>query len=281
MVDDKPSTPHASPGHPRLPARARLPINRCNLPADILGSLTFQRHPVALAIDGVAQLHGDLFAKLAPAHVPPVRAQIFADYMTVHFRLDRLEEAGFHPGRHRARADYLHMLRGWLFDSDGREAAALKGWVESRFGLLPRHHRSSLHDAHSAAWQIYLAQRAAGLYSTNAVESQLDLLYTYCQYELVRQHPDSETLRLYRGINRPDEYETIAEGNAGQRVVLLNNLNSFTSSRERADEFGDAILEADVPRVKIFYYSNLLPGHLSGEDEHLVIGGLYEVRLRP
>jgi len=30
--------------------------------------------------------------------------------------------------------------------------------------------------------------------------------------------------------------------------VLLNNLSSFTSSWERADEFGDHILRAQVPK---------------------------------
>ena len=36
-----------------LPAYARLPINRCNLPASILCSLSYQRHPVPLKLDGV------------------------------------------------------------------------------------------------------------------------------------------------------------------------------------------------------------------------------------
>ena len=46
---------------PSLPASARLPLNRCNLPAVILGSLTYQRHPVPLEIDGVRDFHADLF----------------------------------------------------------------------------------------------------------------------------------------------------------------------------------------------------------------------------
>ena len=35
---------------PALPRFARLPINRCNLPAAILGGLTYQRHPTPLTI---------------------------------------------------------------------------------------------------------------------------------------------------------------------------------------------------------------------------------------
>ena len=44
-----------------MPKAARLPINRCNLPAAILGGLTFQGAPAALAIDGVSALHRPLF----------------------------------------------------------------------------------------------------------------------------------------------------------------------------------------------------------------------------
>jgi len=61
--------------------------------------------------------------------------------------------------------------------------------------------------------------------------------------------------------------------------VLFNNMVSFTSSRERAGEFGDYILEAEVPTTKVFFHCGLLPDQLKGEDEHLVIGGVYRVRL--
>jgi NAD+--dinitrogen-reductase ADP-D-ribosyltransferase len=59
--------------------------------------------------------------------------------------------------------------------------------------------------------------------------------------------------------------------------VLLNNLNSFTGNRERACEFGDYILETQVPLPKVFFFNGLLPGMLKGEDEWVVIGGVYEV----
>ena len=58
-------------------------------------------------------------------------------------------------------------------------------------------------------------------------------------------------------------------------------LNSFTSNRERADEFGDYIPRVEVPLPKIFLFNQLLPGMLKGEDEYLVIGGLYEVAISP
>jgi NAD+---dinitrogen-reductase ADP-D-ribosyltransferase len=267
---------------PSLPRAARLPINRCNLPAVILGGLTYQAHPVPLEIDGVRAFHHELFRFLAPIAEHRERAALFVDYMAAHFCLDDLEQAGLAPGRvrkSRRNANYLRMVRGWSFDSDGREGAVLKHWVETRFGLLARHHAGPLDGRDSDAYQQYLAAGSHGLYATNALEAQLDLLYTYCQYELTRQHPRQTHLTLFRGSNRIDEHEVLARGSDGWYRVLLNNLNSFTRERERADEFGDYILTAQVPLAKICFYNDLLPGMLKGEDELVVIGGVYAVRI--
>ncbi|MBK7766094.1 MAG: NAD(+)--dinitrogen-reductase ADP-D-ribosyltransferase [Sulfuritalea sp.] len=284
-------------GLPLLPRHARLPINRCNLPASILGGLTFQRAPTALAIDGVGALHRPLFDLLDHIAEPEERAARFVGYMKGHFRLAQPDEAGLCSGQRKSRtkASYLRVVRGWAFDPDGREAAVLKGWVESRFGLLPRHHGASLREPGSPAWQLYVAMRAAGLYGTNALEAQLDLLYAYSQYELARQFPRRTHLRLYRGVNRLSDHEIIADDdphgepqpipgahsvtNPAARTVLLNNVSSFSRSRERAGEFGDTILSVDVPLSKLAFFSELLPGMLKAEDEYVVIGGLYRVRL--
>ena len=273
---------------PSLPANARLPINRCNLPAVILGGLTYQTHPVALEIDGIRAFHQDLFRLLSPLDNARERAERFVDYMAAHFCLDDLEAAGLAKERvkkYRRNANYLRMVRGWSFDADGREGAVLKHWVETRFGLLARYHAGPLDGADPDAYHLYLAQGAKGLYATNALEAQLDLLYTYCQYELVRQHPEETHLTLYRGINRIGEHDVfddlescaLCSFDGRPRRVLLNNLNSFTSHRERACEFGDYILEAQVPLPKVFFFNGLLPGMLKGEDEWVVIGGVYEV----
>ncbi|MDD2700874.1 MAG: NAD(+)--dinitrogen-reductase ADP-D-ribosyltransferase [Sideroxydans sp.] len=264
-----------------LPRNARLPINRCNLPADILGGLTFQRAPVALELDGVAQFHRGLFLLLDTLDDAHERALAFIVHMNASFYLDQPEQAGFTDStlHKRQKADYLRMMRGWSFDSDGVEGAALKGWVESRFGLLPRHHGGHIRDFSGEAYRSYLEKRATALYGTNAIEAQFDLLYTYCQYELARAHPDETHLTLYRGVNRLDEYETLTTLENKHRIVLLNNLNSFTANKERADEFGDKLLTARVPLAKVFCYTRLLPGMLQGEDEYTVIGGLYEVEL--
>ncbi|AXS79732.1 NAD(+)--dinitrogen-reductase ADP-D-ribosyltransferase [Dechloromonas sp. HYN0024] len=266
-----------------LPRDARLPINRCNLPAVVLGGLTYQHYPSPLLIDGVAELHADLFRRLAAAR-PEARGEVFRDYLTVHFRLERPEEIGLsgEPGSHkksRAKANYIRMVRGWSFDSDSREGAVLKGWVESRFGLMPRYHGQPLRDPAGDGYRRYQEMRSHGLYGTNALEAQFDLLYTFCQFELAERHPGARHVTLYRGVNRLADHEVLKKGEGGQHVVLLNNLNSFTCSRERACEFGDYILAVDIPLTKIFFHCGLLPGVLQGEDEFLVIGGVVEVTL--
>lgn len=260
-----------------LPREARLPINRCNLPAVVLGSLTFQKHPSALQIDGLAELHSDLFRRLRLA-LPEARAEVFRDYLTVHFRLEWPELVGYSgQGKGRLRANYARMLRGWSFNADSREGAVLKAWVESRFGLLPRWHGHSLRDPGGPDYRRYQEMRAQGLYGTNALEAQLDLVYAFCQFELSARFPAQTHLRLYRGVNQLREHEVLAEGEDGRAVILLNNLTSFTAQRERACEFGDHLLCCEVPLSKVFCYEGLLPGTLQGEGEFLVIGGVVEV----
>ena len=73
--------------------------------------------------------------------------------------------------------------------------------------------------------------------------------------------------------------EILASIGRRRHVVLLNNISSFTTSRERAEEFGDYIMRVAIPLPKVFFYTGLLPGMLKGEEEYAVIGGLYEIRL--
>jgi NAD+--dinitrogen-reductase ADP-D-ribosyltransferase len=271
-----------------LPADAQQTLNHCNLPTAVLGSLQFQHYPTTLLLDGVHELHASLFATLDNIDKASQRTRFFMDYMVVQFRLHQLEDAGLEDDRKdkRDKANYLRLLRGWLFDPNGREAAVLKGWVESRFGLMARFHRGPLHEhidnnAHdeNKNYQSYLHRRAQGLFGTNALEAQLDLLYSYCQYEMARQHSAQQKIVLYRGIHQLDEYEVLKQIDKQHAVILLNNLNSFSARRERADEFGDQVLEVEIPWQKILYASSLLPGVLEGEDEYLVIGGVYLVNI--
>lgn len=278
--DKNPTDCRADDNRPLLPREARLPINRCNLPAVILGGPTYQRNPTPLVLDGVAELHAALFRRLDDINDAGNRADYFRDYLTVHFRLENPEDAGFTGGRKaRAKATWRRMLHGWSFDSDSREGAVLKGWVESRFGLTPRFHGEPLRDPSDGAYRRYLEMRSHGLYGTNALEAQFDLVYAYSQYELARQDAGGSHLTLYRGVNRVGEHEVLGKNAEGHKLMLFNNLNSFTTNRERAGEFGDYILSVEVPLTKIFFYCGLLAGVLQGEDEYLVIGGVYAVRL--
>ena len=63
-------------------------------------------------------------------------------------------------------------------------------------------------------------------------------------------------------------------------TVRLNNLVSFSRSREEAECFGDWILQTWVPRCKLLYVPGLLgSGSLRGEAEVLALGGDYEAQI--
>lgn len=274
------STQASPPAESDFPRSLCLPINRCNLPAKILGSLIFQQHPIRLYIDGVQQLHGQLFETLNTIDSAEDRAVNFHDYMRAGFLLDNLDDAGLNiNGSHRGKADYIRLLRGWMFNADGVEAAVLKGWVESRFGLLTRHHLNLVTDYNGHTYQLFQAMRATGLYNTNALEAQLDLLYSFCQYELARRQPHKNHLFLYRGSNNFHDYRHSRQTTDDSYRVVLNNLNSFTDNPAQADSFGDYIFEGSIPCAKVLYFPGLLPGVLKGESEYLVLGGLYQLQL--
>lgn len=275
-----PESPLEAAQYPLLTADACLTINRCQLPARILGSVSFQHFPQPLLLDGVHELHRLFFAGLQAVAEPEMRALHFRDYMSAGFLLDHPERAGLNPAGHfsRPRADYLRVLRGWMFDSDSQEAAVLKGWAESRFGLLTRYHQGPLTAGDSEDYLVFQRQRARGLYNTNALEAQLDCLFAFCQYELQRRLAGVQHLTLYRGTNGWQQQEVLQQRSAQRFVLLLNNLNSFTSSRHYAEAFGDYLLEVQVPVSKLLYFPGLLPGVLPGEEEYLLIGGLYEVK---
>lgn len=266
--------------YPTLPATARLAINRCNLPARILGSLAFQQAPQALVIDGIRELHPALFQQLDTLPDPERRAIHFQEYMRCSFLLDYPDQAGFNPlGQHRrVRADYLRLLRGWMFDSGSQEGAVMKGWVESRFGLLPRFHQQVISGPDTEAYMEYLTRRMAGLYNTNSLEAQLDLLFSWCQYELQRRYPQQSHHTLFRGVNHLGGHDWYPAPHSQSGWLLLNNLNSFAGEPESAQAFGDDVLEVRIPHPKVVYFPGLLPGLLAGENEWLVIGGLYEIK---
>lgn len=276
---------------PSMPAGSVLPINRCNLPARIISSLTFQQHPTQLTIDGVETLHNELFETLDTVRNIAKRAEHFMDYMRSGFLLEHPERIGLQHGQHinRSRADYLRLLRGWLFDSDSTEGAVMKGWVESRFGLIPRFHHKPITDPESASYLEYLTTRMSGLYNANSLESQLDLLFSWCQYEYLRRRQSFhqtgkeicpiEHVLLYRGINDLASQTITTPPNNRELILCLNNLNSFSSDQDTAATFGDHVIMTQVPVSKLLYFPGLLPGLLQGESEYIAVGGLYRAKL--
>ncbi len=258
-----------------------LPVNRCDHPPWVIASHGFNRNPLPIEIHGVRRSHRSLFARLARLDDPAARANCFRDYMELVFRAGMWRSEKSPGGRRSLRNSYLRFLRGWMLDSSSPEGAVLKGWVESRFGILPSFHAGLIEDVDAPAYLLYLAERMRESARTNAVESQFDLLFEFVQDELRRRHPGVPAFTLYRGVRNLDDYRVIG-GAGGNRVVLrLNNLNSFSARLEHAWEFGSRVLEAEVPPQKIFFRSDLLPGILPRrEEEALVIGGNYEVKVR-
>ena len=211
-------------------------------------------------------------------------AEVFRHYMVLQFDLAEGSAAAQETG-YRA-CSYVELLRGWGFDSSSPQGAVLKGWVESRFGLLPVYHGERLERFPSASWVRYLEEKYNSRFHNNCINLQLDLLYEYCQWSLARfggrsGHGDGRAashFSLWRGSN-DCEYQIVAGRLRDRQCVMrLNNLVSFSRAPEAAETFGDWLLEAYVPRVKLLFFPGLLADPvLRSEGEYLVIGGNYEI----
>jgi NAD+--dinitrogen-reductase ADP-D-ribosyltransferase len=253
--------------------------NLCNLPPWVIASRQFNDHPQSLEIQGVRYANRFLFDRLDGIAGAEERAHVFNDYMSVKFQLHQWQDQATATARKSLRNSYLRFLRGWMMDSNSIEGAVLKGWVESRMGLSPTFHKVRIGSIHSEEYYVYVVDRTAGSQRTSAINSQLDLLYEYCQYELARKFPSLATLALYRGTYDAREHEVLEKLSKREQIVRLNNLVSFTAEEERAWEFGSTVWEVRVPLAKVFFFSDLLPNSImKGEGEYLVIGGEYRVR---
>ncbi len=258
-----------------------LSVNLCEHPPWVIASPRFNRHPLPLEIQGVRRTHRSLFDRLDALADPAARVRRFRDYMGMVFRIGGWRRESSRPARRSLRNSYLRFLRGWMADASSTEGAVLKGWVESRFGIAPTFHAGLIEGVASERYLLYLAERMRESASSNAIESQLDVVYEFVQYELRRRQPGVSTFTLYRGVRNIEDYRFLGEPGEKHAVVRLNNLNSFSSRIEHAWEFGSHLLEAEVPAPKIFFRSDILPGVLpKGEEEALVIGGEYEVTVR-
>lgn len=290
---------------PVTPAVAEAPhprrwytTNLVGVPAAVLAGTTFNAHPLALVIPGTRATHAGLFALLARSADVEECREVFAHYMRLVFGLtpppgERARgEPGAQPARETAeqrrwRTSYLKLLQGWGLDSNSAAGAVFKGWVESRFGLVPGFHKVPLTAFPSPAWLGYLEEKAGSRYHNNSIWQQLDLLFEFCQW-MLRRWPallpagdDPDHVRLWRGSTRVEEQVVAGSLRARRCVVRLNNLVSFSLSRDDAGCFGDWILEARVPRVKLVYVPGLVRGQvLQGEGEVLALGGDYDVEAR-
>lgn len=253
-------------------------FNYCNLPPWVIASRHFNENPQSLSIQGVKEANRFLFEKLADIPFQEDRALVFNDYMSVKFQLHHWQDQTSTASKS-IRNSYLRYLRGWMMDSNSVEGAVLKRWVESRMGITPNFHRARIFGIHSEAYFDFSVDVMKGSARTNAIQSQLDLLYEYGQFELPRKHPGCATILLYRGAYDASEHDVLEQINKREQIVRLNNLVSCTSDEERAWEFGSTVWEISVPLCKVFFYNDLLPGSIMrGEGEYLVIGGEYRVR---
>lgn len=253
-------------------------FNYCNLPPWVIASRHFNDNPQPIEIQGVKEANRFLFEKLAGINSQEERALVFNDFMSVKFQLHHWQDQTVTAGKS-IKNSYLRFLKGWMMDSNSVEGAVLKRWVESRMGIVPTYHRARIGSIHSREYYDFSVDVVKGSARTNAIQSQLDLLYEYCQFELRQRCAADATIPLYRGTYDASEHEVVEQVAKREQIVRLNNLVSFTSDEERAWEFGSTVWETRVPLGKIFFYNDLLPGSImKGEGEYLVIGGEYKVR---
>lgn len=258
-------------------SRSSCSLNRCNLSPWIIGSEEFQAHPLPVEIDGVRTTNQGLFRCLEAMPDSEERSRFFHEYLVTKFNLD---ETIVRQGKRRPVFSYLNLLRAWGADSNGPSGALLKSWVESRFGILATYHKGRLADD-AEARRNFLVDRTKGAAKSIGALMQLDLLYTFCQDELRRRFPGEQFKTLYRGTHDSEEYLVQREdpGKSRNLLIQLNNLSSFSSDPEIAWEFGSSAWEVRVPFAKIIFFSGLLPKSiLSGESEHIILGGYYNVR---
>lgn len=253
--------------------------NLVGVPAGLIASNAFNDYPLPLSIRGVRETSRALFAMLDQARNTAEAAEAFEKYLHAVFTIDAACPPA-RDGRYRFRASYRQLLEGWGYDANTPAGAVLKGWVESRFGLLPVFHKAPLRRVGSPAWVRYVEEKMSPRYHNNSINLQLDLLYEFCQWSRARFHSGARHITLYRGVNDFAEHEILARPNRHSALVRMNNLVSFSADHAVADTFGDTILEVRVPTAKLLFFRELLPNHpLSSESEYLVIGGDYQVRL--
>jgi NAD+--dinitrogen-reductase ADP-D-ribosyltransferase len=255
--------------------------NLVGLPTKFIASPDFHAEPLPMHISGVREMNATLFEMLDKSCDLADAGEAFMCYMSAMFGLEpeQRETGGARPGQRRFRSSFLRLVKGWGYDSNGPEGAVFKGWVESRFGLFPTYHKEPIRRIASGAWTTYVEEKMSSRFHNNAIYTQLDLVYEFCQWALQRLVAPKDThVTLYRGTNSFDEHLIRERIDKSSAVMRLNNLASFSADRDVASCFGDIILTVDVPLSKLVFFNTLLSMHaLNGEAEYLVIGGDYRV----
>lgn len=267
-----------------------ISTNLVGVPTAWLASTGFNERAPELHIAGARETQPGLFALLDRCdHLNEAR-EVFVHYLSIAFGLcppERHELGGLDAAEQRRwRGSWRRLLQGWGMDANGAAGAVLKGWVESRFGLVPTFHKAPLAHFPSPAWVAYLEEKASSRYHSNNIYQQLDLLYEFCQWALARfplpaPQMQGRHVRLWRGSNRVEEQ--LLQGTLRERRcrVRLNNIVSFSLSPEEASCFGDWVFELIVPSSKLLVFPGLLPGTvLQGEQEVVALGGDYDVVAR-
>lgn len=277
---DEARVPEPAPP-PSVPHETWTGTNLVGVPAPLIASTAFNRHPVALAIQGTRESARGLFEMLDRTSSLGEAAKVFGHFMELMFGLaSPPPEASGTPEGRRWRASYRRLLGGWGFDSNSPPAAVLKGWVESRFGMVPSYHGGRLERFPSAAWVGYIEQKMTSRFHGNCINLQLDLLYEYCQWAAGRFGvPARGRVPAWRGIDTLSGHRVV-RGSLRERsaVVQFNNLVSFSLSRDDAAVFGGWILATEVPVQKLLFFPGMLSGSLlAGEQEVIALGGEYEV----
>ena len=263
--------------------------NLVGVPAPLLASTAFNANPLDLTIAGTCEAHHGLFTLLESSHDLIEAHDMFVHYLSIAFGLRKPEPHELSSlGRaeqRRWRSSWRKLLQGWGMDANGPAGAVLKGWVESRFGLVPGFHKAPLARFPSPAWITYLQEKSGSRFNNNNIYQQLDLLFEFCQWSLRRRHAPASSpathLRLWRGSNQCEEQVTSGRLQNRHCTVRLNNIVSFSLSADEASCFGDWVFEVQVPRCKVLVFPDLLPGQvLQGEQEVLALGGDYDVVAR-
>ncbi len=251
-----------------------LHSNLIGLPTPYFASPAFNLSPAPVHINSVREMNAPLFDELDKMESKEDVAHVFMQHMRVMFELDAPPEKG---QKKNYRANYLRLIKGWLFDSNRPEGAVMKGWAESRFGLSPLFHAGRITGPNCPAYWNYVTEKMHPRFNNNSINAQFDLLYEYAQYYLARFGPREGKFALFRGSNlKSDEHQVMETRDAHTWVVRNNSLVSYTADVERADEFGDTLLKVVAPFEKLLCFPGLLPGAIPpSENEFILLGGDY------